>query len=107
MNRAGKMQKISGNTILTGAANAFSWARWRRLTRISSAWTLQHSSDSDTKSLGLHHRQKERPKLIEVGPLHEMPHGVATAHAYPGFLQHPEELFGQRSGNGGNHPGQS
>lgn len=35
----GKMQNSIGNTIFTGAANAFSWIRWRRRTRISSAWT--------------------------------------------------------------------
>jgi hypothetical protein len=39
MNSDGKIQNTNGKTIFTGAAKAFSWARWRRLTRISSACT--------------------------------------------------------------------
>lgn len=39
VNSDGKMQKISGNSILTtGAFSAASWARWRRRIRMSSAW---------------------------------------------------------------------
>ena len=39
MKRHGRMQKISGTTILTGTFWAFSSAHWRRFTRISVDWT--------------------------------------------------------------------
>ena len=33
-----------------------------------------------------------------------MTHGVATAHTNSCLLKHPEELFGQRTGNGCDDP---
>ena len=89
MNKAGRMQKISGTVILTGTCWALVSARCRRLTRISRGLDPQHLRDRDAEGVGLHHGADERLEVGDVGPVRKRPQRLGTSLADLHLAQHP------------------
>ena len=100
-NSAGKMQNTIGISIFTGAFWARSWASWRRLMRISSAWARStRPIDTPKVSAWRMASTNERSSGTLVRCV-DGPHGVGPAGTGPDLAQHAGELVGQRAGHGG------
>ena len=48
----------------------------------------QDASDGDTERLRLHHGKEERAQLLDIRPIHQVPHRLTPGHTDAGFLQH-------------------
>ena len=95
------MQNTIGMSIFTGAFWACSWASWRRLMRISSAWA-RSTRPIDTPKVSAWRMASTNDRIS--GTLVrgvEGPHGVGPAGAGPDLAEHPGELVGERAGHGG------
>jgi hypothetical protein len=89
-----------------GIFMARSSASWRRLTRISAAWT-RSTLATDPEHVGLHHGEHERRELWHVAAGGEVAHRLVATTSELHLLQRPVELVCQRAGGVPRHAGRA
>ena len=96
-NRAGKIMKTSGKSILIGAFCACCSAAARRRFRISIARLRRICADRDAEQLALHHRARERLDRRSRAAADHVLERLDRREAHPLLLEHDPQLVAERS----------
>ena len=91
----GRMHSTRGMINMTGRRIARSSAAWRRFSRTSSDWTLQHPGDGDTGTLGLYERTDEETEILDIGPVQEAVERLGPGHTEADVLERAAELISE------------
>ena len=92
---AGKMQKTSGNTILTPVFAAASSARWRRLVRSVSEYDAQRLRHAGAELVGLDQHRDERAEVVDAGAVGEIAQRLGARLAGAQLEVDQPQLVGQ------------